>query len=415
MKYVVVGAGPVGLLATSLLQRVTSNEIVLVEKRPTYTRERVVKLSPFLFARSASDYDADFYDADNVRAVFDPDDLADLFAAKRAVPADVRATLEELGRGWVSIRQIEESLSALVANHADRQVTRLNQAIDVDQLSDLVEPGDAVLDCTGSHSLLRNVLPSGRRDALFRQDPTTSALGRSRGRRGVGEWDANLLEFVMEHALLVTFTIPALHVCDERCKYYGNEGNTTYTFVPSISRTFNSDGVSNVTGIISMSSEVAAELPTVLDQAWLHSSDHEIARSINRFIEQHIVRLIGVTPTNLLISNVALNLYRARRATNVEYSVLGEKEAVPAFLLGDAAIGSPYFQAISLGFEGAMFLAWLLRDQRQIDADLMWRFETFTTMQWMRVYMRTRSIKANKDILEVFDQQDLVLERLHVF
>lgn len=111
MKYVVVGAGPVGLLATSLLQRVTSNEMVLVEKRPTYTRERVVKLSPFLFARSASDYDTDFFDADNVRAVFDPDDLADLFAAKRAVPADVRSTLEELGRGWVSIRQIEESLS----------------------------------------------------------------------------------------------------------------------------------------------------------------------------------------------------------------------------------------------------------------------------------------------------------------
>jgi hypothetical protein len=29
----------------------------------------------------------------------------------------------------------------------------------------------------------------------------------------------------------------------------------------------------------------------------------------------------------------------------------------PVFLVGDSAMGSPYFQSISLGFECAMFLA----------------------------------------------------------
>ncbi len=42
----IIGAGPVGLLLTALLQSMEGISICLYEKRPKYTRTRMVKLSP---------------------------------------------------------------------------------------------------------------------------------------------------------------------------------------------------------------------------------------------------------------------------------------------------------------------------------------------------------------------------------
>jgi 2-polyprenyl-6-methoxyphenol hydroxylase-like FAD-dependent oxidoreductase len=84
------------------------------------------------------------------------------------------------------------------------------------------------------------------------------------------------------------------------------------------------------------------------------------------------------------------------------------------FLVGDSAIGSPYFQSISLGFECAMCLADLL-GQRMILTDVYERYETLMYKQWMRVYMRSKIIKHNKDIFERLDDTFGVLERLHIY
>jgi 2-polyprenyl-6-methoxyphenol hydroxylase-like FAD-dependent oxidoreductase len=60
------------------------------------------------------------------------------------------------------------------------------------------------------------------------------------------------------------------------------------------------------------------------------------------------------------------------------------------FLVGDAAMGSPYFQSISLGFECAMFLAGLLAQRDLPVTDMMERYERLIYKQWLRVYMRTK-------------------------
>ena len=69
----VVGAGPVGLVLTALLQSIDGFSVRLYEKRREYTRTRMVQLAPYLVADSVESYSADHIDGDNVVAVFDPE------------------------------------------------------------------------------------------------------------------------------------------------------------------------------------------------------------------------------------------------------------------------------------------------------------------------------------------------------
>jgi 2-polyprenyl-6-methoxyphenol hydroxylase-like FAD-dependent oxidoreductase len=87
----------------------------------------------------------------------------------------------------------------------------------------------------------------------------------------------------------------------------------------------------------------------------------------------------------------------------------------PVLLAGDAAMGSPYFQSISLGFESAMFLAGLLGQSDLSLAQMLDRYELFTYKQWLRVYMRSKMIKHNKDVFECVGDSFALLEKLHIY
>ena len=68
----VLGAGPVGLLLTALLQPMDGLSVHLYEARREYTRTRMVRLAEYLVADSTDGYRADNFDGDNIEAVFDP-------------------------------------------------------------------------------------------------------------------------------------------------------------------------------------------------------------------------------------------------------------------------------------------------------------------------------------------------------
>ena len=87
----------------------------------------------------------------------------------------------------------------------------------------------------------------------------------------------------------------------------------------------------------------------------------------------------------------------------------------PVFLVGDAAMGSPYFQSISLGFECAMFLAGLLAQRDLPLTDMLDRYERYIYKQWLRVYMRSKMIKHNKDVFECVGDTFALLEKLHIY
>src|SRR6187397_3366842 len=110
----VVGAGPVGLLLTALLQSLEGVSVRLYEKRREYTRTRMVTLAPYLVADSVESYGADAIDGDSVEAIFDPAELETRLAFRRTIAPDLSSLLREWTRGFVPLNTIERSLSDLI-------------------------------------------------------------------------------------------------------------------------------------------------------------------------------------------------------------------------------------------------------------------------------------------------------------
>src|SRR5690349_11394450 len=110
----VIGAGPVGLLLTALLQSQDGFSVRLYDKRREYTRTRMVRLASYLTADSLESYRADPIDADNVEAVFDPTELAEGLAFRQTIPADLMSLLREWTRGFCPLNTIERSISQLI-------------------------------------------------------------------------------------------------------------------------------------------------------------------------------------------------------------------------------------------------------------------------------------------------------------
>ena len=169
---------------------------------------------------------------------------------------------------------------------------------------------------------------------------------------------------MFEYALVVTFLYGQTYECDEYCKYYKNVENAHYKFIPMVHRVCHDGSVSHVTGIVSITAEEYEAMPGRFDGEWLRGNFPSIAESMDRFIDKVKQETKGELIGDLEIIRIPLNLYRARNVTSRQWGTTGPSDhpfvTTPVFLLGDSAIGSPYFQSISLGFECAMHLAGLI-------------------------------------------------------
>ena len=160
-------------------------------------------------------------------------------------------------------------------------------------------------------------------------------------------------------------------------------------------------------------------MPSRFDGEWLHSNFPGVAESMDRFIDKIKQETHGEILGDLEIVRIPLDLYRARNATSRLFVTAGPVDhpfaTSPVFLAGDSAIGSPYFQSISLGFECAMFLAGLIAQRDLLLGDMLDRYELYIYKQWLRVYMRSKMIKHNKDLFESIDDPLALLEKLHIY
>ena len=160
-------------------------------------------------------------------------------------------------------------------------------------------------------------------------------------------------------------------------------------------------------------------MPPRFDGEWLRSNFPEVAQSMDRFIDKIKEETHGEILGDLEIVRIPLDLYRARNATNRQ--LLGDAPSdnpfatSTVFLAGDSAIGSPYFQSISLGFECAMYLAGLIAHPDLPLRDALDRYELYIYKQWLRVYMRSKMIKHNKDLFESIDDPFALLDKLHIY
>ena len=393
----IIGAGPVGLFLAALLQGVEGQRVRLYERRSEYTRTRMVSLAKYLVADSIESYKEDEIDGQDVEALFDPVELQTRLAYRSTVAPDLRALLEEWARGFVPLNVVEHRLSELIEARDTGTVDRVSGTIGAEEALEKLEPGDMVVDCTGTRSLMRDLLLPGA---------DLEVPGR------------NTQSFHLEHALVITFLYGQHYECNEYCKYYKNLESTGYKFIPAVNRTCYEDGITHVTGIVSISQEEFEAMPPRFDGDWLREHYPQVAVSMDNFINRIRMETNGELVGDLEITRIPLDVYHAWNNTTRRWHESGLDHPLawtPVFLLGDSAIGSPYFQSISMGFESAFFLAGHLANRRMPMPVLFDRYESFMYQQWLRVYMRSQMIKHNKDLLQLVDDTEGLLARLHVY
>jgi 2-polyprenyl-6-methoxyphenol hydroxylase-like FAD-dependent oxidoreductase len=392
-----VGAGPVGLLLTALLQSMEGFHVRLYEKRHEYTRTRMVQLAPYLVADSVEAYSTDSIDGDSIDAIFDPQELDKGLAFRQSLPSDLMALLRGWTVGFCPLNAIERSLSDVIDARGSN-VERTAAVVTAEDAMEMLEPGDVLIDCTGRTSLLRDHLT------------TDSAEG---------DGAANTLNIRLEYALVVTFLYGQTYDCNEYCKYYKNIENTHYKFIPMVHRIHSDGGVSHVTGIVNITADEYEAMPSRFDGEWLRSNFPGVAESMDRFIDKIKAETHGEVVGDLEVVRIPLDLYRTRNATSRQWLAAGPSDhpfaSSPVFLAGDSAIGSPYFQSISLGFECAMYLAGLMAQRDLPLRDVLDRYELFMYKQWLRVYMRSKMIKHNKDLFQSLDDPLALLDKLHIY
>src|SRR5262249_5301251 len=180
---------------------------------------------------------------------------------------------------------------------------------------------------------------------------------------GAAETAANTVNIRLEYAIVVTFLYSQAYDCNESCKYYKNAENAQYKFIPAVGRVYYDGAISHVTGIVNITAEDYAAMPPKFDGQWLRANFPHVAQSMDRFIGKIKEETHGEIIGDLEIVRIPLDLYRARNATSRQWLATASDHPFSrsaVFLVGDSAIGSPYFQSISLGFECGMFLAGLI-------------------------------------------------------
>ena len=394
----VIGAGPVGLLLTALLQSTDRFSVCLYEKRSDYTRTRMVQLAPFLVADSIASYCADYIDGESVEAIFEPAEIEECLAFRQSIPPDLMGLLRGWTLGFCPLNAIERSLSDLIDARQSQPVKRTTVALTAQDAMSMRQPGDILIDCTGANSLLRDQLvPSA----------------------GAADGKGNTFKLRLEYALVITFLYDLAYDCNEYCKYYKNIDSAYYKFIPAVNRTYYDGSITHVTGIVNIPAEDYERMPSRFDGQWLRSNFPHIAQSMDRFITKVKTETNGAIVGDLEIVRIPLDLYRARNATNRQSRRAETDDGAfalsPVFLVGDSAMGSPYFQSISLGFECAMFLAGLLAQQDLPLKEMLDRYEHYIYRQWLRVYMRSKMIKHNKDLFECVGDTFTLLEKLHIY
>src|SRR6476619_682522 len=398
MRVHVVGARPVGLLLTALIQPMEGVSVRLYEKRREYTRTRMVQLAPYLVADSVESYRVDAIDGDSVEAVFDPPELDQGLAFRQTIPPDLGALLESWVLGFCPLNSIERSLSDLIDARGPNGVERRAAVVTAEDAMAMLQPGDVLIDATGSRSLLRDHLVPGS---------------------GKVTEGANTVTVRLEYALVITFLYGQPYDCNEHCKYYKNIENAHYKFIPMVHRTHYDGNVSHVTGIVNISAEEFEAMPSRSDGEWLRNNFPDVAQSMDRFIDKIKEETHGEILGDLEVVRIPLDLYRARNATNRQWLGAGRADhpfaSSSVFLAGDSAIGSPYFQSISLGFECAMFLAGLIAQRDLPLTEMLDRYELYIYKQWLRVYMRSKMIKHNKDLFESIDDPHALIDKLHIY
>ena len=231
--------------------------------------------------------------------------------------------------------------------------------------------------------------------------------------------DANTLKVRLEYALVITFLYGQTYDCNEHCKYYKNIENAHYKFIPMVNRTHYDGSVSHVTGIVNITAEDYEAMPPRFDGEWLRGNFPGVAESMDRFIDKIKEETHGRDPRRPRDRpDPAGSVPRAQRDepavahSGARRPPVRQLTSVPRRRLGDRLAVLP------VDFAGLR-----VRDvpggaPRAADLplrDMLDRYELYIYKQWLRVYMRSKMIKHNKDLFESLDNPLSLLNNRHIY
>lgn len=354
--------------------------VTLLEKRPDFTRARRLKLlGKVLLPTPTGDEPIIFSDgqAEERRRAIDCMKL-ELFAMTTSwleIATPIQIIQEKLFKYYVAARG-----TILTGDQYDFK----------DNLNSLTHyPNTVVIDCTGYHSVL-----------LDRIQPE------------------NRVSRLLEHVLVCSFILDTRYECHERCKYYKNRNTRRYRIIPSITDTHTTgERQTNVLCLITIDQDTFKELSLIKPLTYASLAEHksEIYDDLNIFLNNLSRQdLSKIRFDTMEFVTLPLQLYRAKKLT---HTVSGSDLNQHWVLLGDAAMGGPYFQSISVGFESTIYLAHLLVNMNGNAREVFEKYEMYVEKLWFHLQMHSREIQHNKQILQAMcaDDQDAVLELIKIF
>ncbi|CAF3806956.1 unnamed protein product [Adineta steineri] len=378
-RVLIMGAGPTGLLMGCLM-RDQGVAVTIVEKREEMTRTRCVKLMGEVLS---SDYAAGGIN------LFSETQIEERHKAIESMSPKLFQKLTSWLGICTPLQNIQKALQEYFTTSGGQIVVGAQYDIskNIDSLRHY--PDTLIVDCTGYHSVLRNHIQPD-----------------------------NMNGQLIEYVLICTFTFDDRYECNELCKYYKNRNTRKYQVIPSIDDTYKiGKRQTLVTCLITIDETLFKEMPKKesITYNYLKKSHRDIYDDLNIFLNNlSFGQLAKIHFDTMEFVALPLQMYRARKTT---FSVSDNDLNQHWILLGDAAMGGPYFQSISMGYEAAIYLAYLIEN---IDSNvelLMTKYESYMEKLWLALQIRSKDIQRNKQILQHMcaDDRNAILENIKEF
>lgn len=352
--------------------------VTIIEKRVENKRKRPVKLSGRIFDIQLTNDEINFLSESQVveREMAIGSMKFELFA--KAVAWTEMAT---------PIQTIQEELQKYFKSSGG--IIHTGKQYDLTKNMNLLQGYPIVIDCTGYHSVLRDQIQPDNITARF-----------------------------AEYVIVWTFMISGSYECNEMCKYNKNRETKNYQVIPSVHDTYiDKAKMTHVTCLVTISKTVFDQLSQVkpLTFDYLENNFTEICDDMNKFLESLVAEDIKRLPINVMeFVALPLHAYRAKKTTHI----VKQNDVNQTWLLmGDAAIGGPYFQSMSIGFEAAIYFAYIFKRGEGNVEQMLTKYENYMEKLWFKIQVTSKDIQRNKEILKALcaDKIDAAINNIKIY
>jgi len=152
--------------------------------------------------------------------------------------------------------------------------------------------------------------------------------------------------------------------------------------------------------------------PLTLD--YLSEHCNEIYDDIHVFLDNLSGDLNKFPRNEMEFVALPLHVYRAKKTTDMRNrNTLNQAW----LLLGDAAMGGPYFQSISIGYEAAIYFAHIFKHMNGNVEQMLAKYEDYIEKLWFAMQVRSKEIQRNKEILQAMceDNRDAILKKIKIY